>query len=250
MLPLIIASKNEEIKELLDQEGDLVSKSQWIIGGDGWAYDIGYGGVDHVLASDQNVNILVLDTEVYSNTGGQASKATHTGSLASFASNGKVTQKKDLARIAMCYPHVYVGQICLGSNFVQTIKIMKEAASYHGPSILIAYSPCISHGIKKGMSYTIEEEKLATKCGYFPTFSYHPETKKFTLYSKNINFDLYDEFLSGETRYSNLKKVNPEEAKRLLKENKEQAIKKYRYYQSLENKETEEINDKNVEITF
>lgn len=221
----------EALKEL---KSYIPSRMVYMIGGDGWAYDIGFSGIDHVLSSGENINILVLDSEVYSNTGGQASKATHTGSIASFAASGKKTGKKDLARIAMCYPDVYVGQISLGSNFVQTIKVMKEAAEYDGPSILIAYSPCISHGIKKGMGNTIEEEKLATKCGYFPTFSYHPEKDEFTLYSKNVDFDLYEEFLLGETRYANLKKVNPEEAEALLNQNKENAMKRYSYYKSLD----------------
>lgn len=164
MLPLIIASKNEEIKELLDQEGDLVSKSQWIVGGDGWAYDIGYGGVDHVLASDQNVNILVLDTEVYSNTGGQSSKSSQAGSIAKFTAGGKTVAKKDLAQIAMAYGHVYVAQVAMGANPMQTIKAFKEAESYNGPSLIIAYSPCMEHGIKGGLSNHQRQQKDAVAC--------------------------------------------------------------------------------------
>lgn len=221
-------------KELIPIKEYLVARSVWTIGGDGWAYDIGFGGIDQVLSSGDNVNILVLDSEVYSNTGGQASKATGVGSIASFASSGKKTIKKDLARIAMCYPGVYVGAISLGHNFMQTIKTLKEAAAYKGPSIVIAYSPCISHGIKGGMGTTIEEEKLATMCGYFPTFRYHPELDEFKLFSKVVNFDLYEAFLDREARYANIKKVNKEEAEALLQKNKENAIKRFAYLKTLE----------------
>lgn len=221
----------EELKNLKEY---IVARSVWTIGGDGWAYDIGFSGIDHVLSSGENVNIMVLDSEVYSNTGGQSSKATGIGSIASFASGGKKTIKKDLARIAMCYPGVYVGAISLGYNFIQTIKTLKEAADYNGPSIIIAYSPCISHGIKTGMGTTIEEEKLATLCGYFPTFRYHPETDNFLLYSKNVNFDLYEDFLNRENRYANLKKVNPEQAQTLLNLNKNSAMKRFAYLKGLE----------------
>ncbi|MDD3340825.1 MAG: pyruvate:ferredoxin (flavodoxin) oxidoreductase [Bacilli bacterium] len=220
--------------ELKDLKDYIVARNLWTIGGDGWAYDIGFSGIDHVLASGENVNILVLDSEVYSNTGGQSSKATGIGQIASFASSGKKTTKKDLARIAMCYPGVYVAAISLGYNFIQTIKTLKEAADYDGPSIVIAYSPCISHGIKGGMSSSIEEEKLATMSGYFPTFRYHPETDNFLLYSKNVNFDLYEEFLSRETRYANLKKINKEHAQTLLDINKKSAMKRFEYLKGLE----------------
>ena len=221
-----------EINELKDY---LVKRSIWTIGGDGWAYDIGFSGIDHVLSSNDDVNILVLNSEVYSNTGGQSSKASPKGSVASFTSDGKKVTKKDLARIALAYPNAYVAQVSLGANMMQVIKTFKEAEEHKGPSIIIAYTPCISHGIKEGMGYSISYEKLATTCGYFPTFRYNPEIDKFTLDSKSVNFDLYEEFLEGQTRYSMLKKVNPNEAKKLLEENKKEAIKRYEYYKSLEN---------------
>ena len=207
----------------------------WTVGGDGWAYDIGYGGIDHVLASGDNVNILVLNSEVYSNTGGQASKASPKGAIAAFASNGKKVSKKDLARMCMSYPNVYVAQVSLGATPMQTIKALEEAASWNGPSIVIAYASCISHGIKGGMENSIENEKLATQCGYFPTFRYSPLTGKFTLDSKNVDFEKYHEFLNNQTRYAMLKEINPEHAEELLQANKEESIKRYEYYQSLEN---------------
>ena len=221
-----------EIKELKDY---LVKRSIWTIGGDGWAYDIGFSGIDHVLSSNDDVNILVLNSEVYSNTGGQSSKASPKGSVAAFTSSGKKVSKKDLARIAMAYPNAYVAQVSMGSNMMQVIKAFKEAEAHKGPSIIIAYTPCISHGIKEGMGHSINYEKLATNCGYFPTFRCNPDTNKFTLDSKNIDFDLYEEFLEGQTRYSMLKKVNPDEAKELLEENKQESIRRLEYYKSLEN---------------
>ena len=175
-----------KIKELLPLKNFIKPKSIWMIGGDGWAYDIGYNGIDHVLANKTNVNILVLDTEVYSNTGGQASKSTRTGAVAKFASAGKETAKKDLAKIALTYPHVYVATISLGSNPQQAIKVLQEAESYNGPSIIIAYAPCIAQGIIKGMKNSIEEEKEATRSGYFPIFHYNPDTKEFKMDSNGI----------------------------------------------------------------
>ena len=220
----------DELKKLKDY---IPSRNYWCIGGDGWAYDIGFSGIDHVLASGDNINILVLDTEVYSNTGGQSSKSSNIGSIASFASSGKKTNKKDLARIAMSYKNVYVAQISLGNNMMQVIKTLKEANDHKGPSIVIAYSPCISHGIKGGMTNSINIGNLATKCGYFLTFRRNPNTG-FTLDSKNVDFNLYDEFLGLQTRYSMLKNVNPKEAERLLEENKKNAIEKFEYYSNLE----------------
>ena len=220
----------EELKPLKDY---IPSRNYWCIGGDGWAYDIGFSGIDHVLASNDNINILVLDTEVYSNTGGQSSKSSNIGSIASFATSGKKTNKKDLARIAMSYKNAYVAQISLGSNMMQVIKTLKEANDYNGPSIVIAYCPCISHGIKGGMINSVNIEKLAVECGYFPTFRRHP-INGFTLDSKNVDFNKYEEFLNTQTRYSNLKKLNKEEAEILLKENKENAKERYNYYSSLE----------------
>ena len=218
------------LKELKDY---IPTRNYWCIGGDGWAYDIGFSGIDHVLASNDNINILVLDTEVYSNTGGQASKSSNIGSIASFATSGKKTMKKDLAHIALTYPNVYVAQISLGANMMDVIKTLKEANDYNGPSIVIAYSPCISHGIKGGMSNSLDIQKLAVNSGYFLTFRRHP-IDGFKLFSKNVDFDKYDEFLNLQTRYSMLSKINKTNSQELLKLNKENAIKKYDYYKSLE----------------
>lgn len=212
-------------------------KSMWIIGGDGFAYDIGYGGLDHVLSTNENINILVLDTEVYSNTGGQSSKSSNLGSIASFTSAGKVNYKKDLARIAMCYPHVYVACVNIGYNKEQYLKALQEADKHNGPSIIIAYAPCIEHGIKTGMEHSLDDAYLATKCGYFLTFRYNPDTEVFSLDSKDIDVSVYDEFLNNENRYANLKKVNPEEADILLNKQKEWAKNRYNYYSKLVDKD-------------
>ncbi len=220
----------EEIQSLKEH---FRKPSVWTIGGDGWAYDIGFSGIDHVLASNDDVNILVLDTQVYSNTGGQTSKATPAGAIASFATSGKKTGKKDLARIALTYPNAYVAQVSLGANMMQLIKAFNEAAAHQGPSIIIAYAPCISHGIKGGMGNSLLSEKQAVACGYFNTFRYVPDKKTFFLDSKNPNFDLYEEFLMNQTRFSNLKKVNPTEAEFLLEKNKEDARLRFTYYESL-----------------
>ena len=225
------------IKELLPLKNFIKPKSVWMIGGDGWAYDIGYNGIDHVLANKANVNILVLDTEVYSNTGGQASKSTRTGAVAKFASAGKETAKKDLAKIALTYPHVYVATISLGANPQQAIKVLQEAESYNGPSIIIAYAPCIAQGIIKGMKNSIEEEKEATRSGYFPIFHYNPETKEFKMDSKS-DFTRYEEFILGEDRYRSLEKISKNH-KKLLSENKQHAEESYEYYESLASKGNE-----------
>ena len=222
-----------KIDRLLSLKEFIMPKSVWMIGGDGWAYDIGYNGIDHVLASKENVNILVLDTEVYSNTGGQASKSTRTGAVAKFAAGGKETAKKNLARIAMSYPHVYVGTISLGANAMQAIKVMKEAEAYNGPSIIIAYAPCIAQGIIKGMKNSINEEKLATECGYFPLLHYNPDNQEFKLDSK-ADFTKFEEFTLGEDRYRSLKKIN-KDGDKLLDQNRIQAEETYKYYQSLVN---------------
>ena len=221
-----------KIERLLKLKDFIMPKSVWMIGGDGWAYDIGYNGIDHVLASKKNVNILVLDTEVYSNTGGQASKSTRTGAVAKFAAGGKETAKKNLAKIAMSYPHVYVGTISLGANAMQAIKVMKEAEAYNGPSIIIAYAPCIAQGIIKGMKNSINEEKLATESGYFPLLHYNPESREFKLDSK-ADFSKYDDFTLGEDRYRSLKKIN-KEGNKLLDQNKQQAEDTYNYYEQLQ----------------
>lgn len=223
-----VPSELSNLKEYLKHE------SVWIIGGDGWAYDIGFSGIDHVLASDEDVNILVLDTQVYSNTGGQVSKASPKGSIASFASNGKKQNSKDLAKIALAYPNAYVAQVCLGANGMQTINAFNEAKNHKGPSIIIAYCPCISHGIEGGLQNSIEMEKLATKCGYFPIFRRNPDNDTFIMDSKNPNFDLYDDFLNKQTRFKMLHKINKEHADTLLNENKENAIKRYEYYLDFE----------------
>ena len=222
-------------KELEDIKDYIIAKSIWTIGGDGWAYDIGFGGIDHILASNDNVNILVLDSQVYSNTGGQASKATPKGAVAEFASAGKKTSKKDLARIAMSYPNVYVAQVSLGANPNATIKAMMDAAKHKGPSIIIAYTPCISHGIKGGLVNGIDVEKLAAESGYFPMFHYNPDTNEFKL-DKEVDFDKYESFLETQTRYSMLKVINPDKANELLEENKLDAMKRFEYYQELSSK--------------
>lgn len=221
LVSLVKTSKNEEVKKVLEFERDLIDKSVWIVGGDGWSYDIGYGGVDHVIANDEDVNILVLDTEVYSNTGGQSSKSSQAGSIAKFTASGKKTAKKSLAMMAMAYGTVYVAQISLGANPMQAIKAMKEAESYDGPSLIIAYSPCANHGIKGGLSNAQRVEKAAVECGYFPIFRYDPRLEKqgknpMQLDCKEPNFDLFRDFVMGETRFSQLPKVNPEHAEELL----------------------------------
>ena len=224
-----------KIERLLKLKDFVAPKSVWMIGGDGWAYDIGYNGIDHVLANKENVNILVLDTEVYSNTGGQASKSTRTGAVAKFAASGKETAKKNLAKMALAYPHVYVGTISLGANAMQAIKVLREAEAYNGPSIIIAYAPCIAQGIIKGMKNSIQEEKEATNSGYFPLFHFNPENKEFVVDS-NADFSKFDEFLQGEDRFRSLTKIN-KEGDKLLNQNKEQAENTYNYYKDLENKE-------------
>ena len=213
----------------------LAKKSQWVFGGDGWAYDIGFGGVDHVLASGKDINVMVFDTEVYSNTGGQSSKATKTGATAQFAAGGKETKKKDLASIAMSYGYVYVAQIAMGADFNQTVKALAEAEAYPGPSLIIAYAPCINHGIKKGMSKAMTEEALAVECGYWNNFRYNPaaEGNKFTLDSKEPKMEGYQEFLDGEVRYNALKRANPEKAERLFAQNEKEAAERYSYLKKL-----------------
>ena len=225
----------EERAEVLKNKDFLAKKSQWIFGGDGWAYDIGYGGVDHVLASKKDINIMVFDTEVYSNTGGQSSKATKTGATAQFAAGGKETKKKDLAGMAMTYGYVYVAQIAMGADFNQTVKAIAEAEAYPGPSLIIAYAPCINHGIKKGMSKAQTEEELAVKCGYWHNFRFNPaaEGSKFSLDSKAPDMTDYQEFLNGEVRYNSLKRANPAKAERLFGKNEQEAKDRYTYLNKL-----------------
>ena len=223
----------EVCKDIVNNKDFLAKKSQWIFGGDGWAYDIGFGGVDHVLASGQDINIMVFDTEVYSNTGGQSSKSTPTGAIAQFAAGGKEVKKKDMASIAMSYGYVYVAQIAMGADFNQTVKAIAEAEAYPGPSLIIAYAPCINHGIKKGMSKAQTEEELAVKSGYWHNFRFNPAAEnKFTLDSKAPTED-YKEFLNGEVRYNALARMNPERAEELFAKSEEAAKERYAYLNKL-----------------
>ena len=223
----------EASKEILKDKNYLSKKSQWIFGGDGWAYDIGFGGVDHVLASGQDINIMVFDTEVYSNTGGQASKSTQPGAVAQFAAGGKEVKKKDMASIAMSYGYVYVAQISMGADFNQTVKAIAEAEAYPGPSLIIAYAPCINHGIKKGMSKAQTEEELAVKSGYWHLFRFNPAAEnKFTMDSKAPTEDLMA-FLDGEVRYNSLKRANPARAEKLFAKNAQYNAERYEYLNKL-----------------
>lgn len=232
---------NDIIYELKGLKRFLPLKSQWIIGGDGWAYDIGFGGLDHVLASGEDVNVLVVDTEVYSNTGGQSSKATPTGAVAQFAAAGKATKKKDLGLMMTSYGYVYVAQIALGADKAQTLKAIKEAEAYNGPSLIIAYAPCVNHGIKAGMGKSVEEEKLAVEAGYWHLYRYNPDLKKegknpFILDSKEPDSS-YREFLDGEVRYTSLSRKFPERAERLFKEAEEEAKERYENYRQMSEQE-------------
>ena len=221
-------------KYIVKNKNYLAKKSQWIFGGDGWAYDIGFGGVDHVLASGKDINIMVFDTEVYSNTGGQASKATKTGAVAQFAAGGKETKKKDLASIAMSYGYVYVAQISMGADPAQTAKALAEAEAYPGPSLILAYAPCINHGIKKGMAKAQTEEKLAVETGYWNNFRFNPAAeKKFSLDSKAPKMEGYQDFLKGEVRYASLAMKNPERAAKLFAKNEAEAKERYEYLSKL-----------------
>ena len=227
----------EHAQEILKDKDFLAKKSQWIFGGDGWAYDIGFGGVDHVLASGQDINIMVFDTEVYSNTGGQSSKATPTGAIAQFAAGGKDVKKKDLASIAMSYGYVYVAQIAMGADYNQTVKAIAEAEAYPGPSLIIAYAPCINHGIKVGMSKAQTEEKNAVEAGYWHMFRFNPALKEegksaFTLDSKAPTGD-YKAFLNGEVRYNALARFNPERAEKLFDNAEQNAKERYEYLNKL-----------------
>ena len=224
------------VKDILAEKDCFVKKSVWMFGGDGWAYDIGYGGLDHVLAQGEDVNVLVLDTEVYSNTGGQASKSSPTGAVAKFAAGGKITKKKDLGKMAMSYGYVYVAQIALGANMNQTVKAIKEAENYHGPSLIIAYAPCINHGIN--MSNSIGEEKKAVDAGYWQLYRYNPALKEagknpFVLDSKQPKEGDYRAFLMGENRYAQLSKSKPEVAEKLFELNEEQAMERYADYKKM-----------------
>lgn len=235
------ASNTEAAKEILAEKDYFVKRSQWIIGGDGWAYDIGYGGVDHVLATGEDVNILVVDTEVYSNTGGQSSKSTPTAAIAKFAASGKKTKKKDLGMMAMSYGYVYVAQINMGADKNQVMKAIAEAEAYKGPSLIIAYAPCINHGLRIGMGNSQEEAKRATACGYWQMYRFNPELKDagknpFTLDSKEPTAD-FKEFLMGEVRYSSLAKAFPEAADALFEKTEKDAMERLEGYKKLANQQ-------------
>ena len=241
MLPLLdAANDNAVIAEIIEKKDFLVKKSQWIFGGDGWAYDIGFGGLDHIIASGEDVNILVMDTEVYSNTGGQASKASPTAAIAKFASAGKRTKKKDLGMIAMSYGYVYVAQVSVGADRNQLMKVMKEAEAYDGPSLIIAYSPCIAHGIKAGMGKTQEQGKKAVESGYWHLYRFNPELKDqgqnpFTLDSKEPTASFRD-FILSEVRYNSLVKTFPEVAEQLFEKSEKEAKERYESYKRLAGK--------------
>lgn len=228
------ASDSKNAKLVLEMERDLVSNSVWIVGGDGWAYDIGYGGLDHVIANNLNVNILVLDTEVYSNTGGQSSKSSQAGSIAKFAAGGKQNAKKDMGQIAMAYGHVYVASISMGANRMQTIKALKEAEAYDGPSLILAYSPCIEHGIKGGLSNHQVAQKKAVECGYYVLYRFNPNAEKpLTIDSKEPDFTKFRDFMMNETRFNQLPFVNADHAEELLKKSENDAKKRFTRLQKL-----------------
>ena len=240
-LEKVLQNEDSEIaKKILNDKEFFVKRSQWIFGGDGWAYDIGYGGLDHVLASGEDVNVLVFDTEVYSNTGGQSSKSTPTAAVAKFAASGKRTKKKDLGAIAMTYGYIYVAQVAMGADKSQTIKAITEAESYDGPSLVIAYAPCIAHGIKIGMSNSQEEERRAVDCGYWTLYRYNPELQgkknPFSLDSKEPKANFRD-FLMGEVRYASLAQTFPETAEMLFKKTEEDALERYTKYKKLASEE-------------
>ncbi|MFA5007535.1 MAG: pyruvate:ferredoxin (flavodoxin) oxidoreductase [Candidatus Izemoplasmatales bacterium] len=235
LIPLLEADGSAAAQSILELKAYLVKQSQWIIGGDGWAYDIGFGGLDHVIANAEDVNILVLDTEVYSNTGGQSSKSARAGSIAKFTAAGKPGKKKDLAAIAMTYGHVYVAQIAHGASGAQVHKALTEAENYPGPSLVLAYSPCISHGLHNGMGTSHMQAKLAVECGYWPTFRYDPRLiaqgkNPFQMDSKEPDWSKYHAFLMSETRYAQLSQINPAKAAELLERNLKDAQSRYAMY--------------------
>ena len=237
IIPIVEAGKSkcDHCKQLSELTGYMIKRSQWIIGGDGASYDIGYGGLDHVIASGKNVNILVLDTEVYSNTGGQSSKATPLGAIAKFAASGKRVRKKDLGMIATTYGYVYVAQIAMGANQAQCLKALKEAEAYDGPSLVIAYAPCINHGLKAGMGKAQAEEAKAVECGYWHLWRFNPALEAegknpFTLDSKEPDYSKFQDFLKGEVRYASVMKQFPNEAQELFNASEEMAKKRYQSY--------------------
>ena len=241
LVPLMKECSCDICSKLLDLKSYLPARSQWIIGGDGASYDIGYGGLDHVIASGENVNILVLDTEVYSNTGGQSSKATPAGAIAKFAASGKKIRKKDLGMMAISYGYVYVAQVAMGASPAQYLNAIKEAEAYDGPSLVIAYAPCINHGLKAGMGLSQKEEKLAVECGYWHLYRYNPalegtDKNPFSLDSKEPDWSKFQDFLKGEVRFSSLVKLFPDKAKELLELTEEFAKVRYSNYARLAGK--------------
>jgi pyruvate-ferredoxin/flavodoxin oxidoreductase len=238
VIALLEKDNSDLAKELLALKQYFIKKSTWVIGGDGWAYDIGFGGLDHVIASGEDINLLVLDTEVYSNTGGQASKSTPIGAIAKFAAAGKRIRKKDLGMMAMSYGYVYVAQVSMGASQNQYLKAIKEAEEFPGPSIVIAYSPCINHGLRLGMGKTQEEAKLAVECGYWHLFRFNPMLEEegknpFVLDSKEPQWDKFQPFINGEVRYSSLKQAFPDDADALFKAAQDNALWRYKSYQRM-----------------
>ncbi|MDE5664627.1 MAG: 4Fe-4S dicluster domain-containing protein, partial [Duncaniella sp.] len=238
LIPLCEACGCDICKAIIANKEHIVKRSQWIIAGDGAAYDIGFGGLDHVLATNKNVNVLVVDTEVYSNTGGQASKATPIGAIAKFAASGKRIRKKDLGLIASTYGYVYVAQIAMGADNAQTLKAIREAEAYDGPSLIIAYAPCINHGIRTGMGHAQEEQQKAVECGYWHLWRYNPALEEegknpFTLDSKEPQWDKFEDFLKGEVRYASVMKQYPAEAAELFAAAKANAQWRYNNYRRL-----------------
>ena len=227
---------NPKVKFILDNKDKLVKRSVWIFGGDGWAYDIGYGGLDHVLASGEDVNVLVFDTEVYSNTGGQSSKATPTAAVAKFASAGKRVKKKDLGAIAMTYGYVYVAQVAMGADKNQFLKAIQEAEAYDGPALIIAYAPCINHGIKAGMGKSQNQQKFAVETGYWHLYRFNPQVPEgqnpFTLDSKEPTKE-FREFIDSEVRYTSLQNTFPEVAEELFAKTEKEAKERYETYKKM-----------------
>jgi len=240
IVPLAEKCECKQCKEIISLKHYLVKRSQWIIGGDGASYDIGFGGLDHVIASGKDINILVLDTEVYSNTGGQSSKATPLGAIAKFAASGKRVRKKDLGLMATTYGYVYVAQIAIGADQNQTLRAIREAEAYPGPSLIIAYSPCISHGLKAGMGKTQAEQDAAVKSGYWHLWRYNPQLEAegknpFLLDSKEPDWSKFQDFLKGEVRYLSVMKQYPKEAEELFNAAEENAKWRYNNYKRLAN---------------
>ena len=231
------AETSADIDFIAERQDTLTKKAIWMFGGDGWAYDIGYGGLDHVMATGLDLNVLVVDNELYANTGGQSSKATPTGASVQFAAAGKETPKKDLGLILSSYGYVYVAQVCMGANPEHLIKCLKEAAAYHGPSIVIAYAPCINHGLSKGMAKAMDEGKAAVECGFWPLYRYNPDNEKegknpFTLDSKEPDGKLR-EYMMGETRFAALTRTFPERAEKLFAEAESFTARRYAKYKKL-----------------